>query len=160
MPETKYLSIFNVGGVDYNLKDAAATDKLGKLIGTHAVEALGAAAWKAVAANISGEGLVDASVVKAYVDAQVGTIHNFDVVIDAAGTAAGPSVTASANTMYKIYLVPDTNAEAGSYIEYITIKSGETYKWEAIGSTRTSLDGYVEKTQKIAGLTLNTDIST
>lgn len=160
MPETKYLSIFNVGGVDYNLKDAAATDKLGKLIGTHAVEALGAAAWKAVAANISGKGLVDASVVKAYVDAQVGTIHNFDVVIDAAGTAAGPSVTASANTMYKIYLVPDTNAEAGSYIEYITIKSGETYKWEAIGSTRTSLDGYVEKTQKIAGLTLNTDIST
>ena len=160
MPETKYLSIFNVGGVDYNLKDAAATDKLGKLIGTHAVEALGAAAWKAVAANISGEGLVDASVVKAYVDAQVGTIHNFDVVIDAAGTAAGPSVTASANTMYKIYLVPDTNAEAGSYIEYITIKSGETYKWEAIGSTRTSLDGYVEKTQKIAGLTLITDIST
>ena len=160
MPETKYLSIFNVGGVDYNLKDAAATDKLGKLIGTHTVEALGAAAWKAVAANISGEGLVDASVVKAYVDAQVGTIHNFDVVIDAAGTAAGPSVTASANTMYKIYLVPDTNAEAGSYIEYITIKSGETYKWEAIGSTRTSLDGYVEKTQKIAGLTLNTDIYT
>ena len=160
MPETKYLSIFNVGGVDYNLKDAAATDKLGKLIGTHAVEALGAAAWQAMAASMSDAGIADAATVKAYVDAQVGTIHNFDVVIDAAGTAAGPSVTASANTMYKIYLVPDTNAEAGSYIEYITIKSGETYKWEAIGSTRTSLDGYVEKTQKIAGLTLNTDIST
>ena len=159
MPDTKYISIFNVGGVDYNLKDAAATDKLGKLIGTHAVEALGAAAWKAVAANISGEGLVDASVVKNYVDSQVGTIHNFDVVIDATGTAAGPSVAASADTMYKIYLVPDGNAEAGSYIEYITIRSGETYKWEAIGSTKTSLDGYVQKSQKIAGLTLNKDIT-
>lgn len=161
MPDTKYLSIFNVGGVDYNLKDAAATDKLGKLIGTHAVEALGAAAWKAVAANISDtdEGLPTAKKVKEYVDAQVGTIHNFDVVIDATGTDSGPSVTASANTMYKIYLVPDTNAEAGSYIEYITIKSGETYKWEAIGSTRTSLDGYVEKSQKIAGLTLNKEIT-
>ena len=159
MPDTKYLSIFNVGGVDYNLKDAAATDKLGKLIGTHAVEALGAAAWKAVAANISGEGLVDASVVKNYVDSQVVTIHNFDVVIDATGTAAGPSVAASADTMYKIYLVPDGNAEAGSYIEYITIRSGETYKWEAIGSTKTSLDGYVQKSQKIAGLTLNKDIT-
>ena len=159
MPDTKYISIFNVGGVDYNLKDAAATDKLGKLIGTHAVEALGAAAWKAVAANISGEGLVDASVVKNYVDSQVGTIHNFDVVIDATGTAAGPSVAASADTMYKIYLVPDGNAEAGSYIEYITIRSDETYKWEAIGSTKTSLDGYVEKSQKIAGLTLNKDIT-
>ena len=43
----KFLSIFNVGGVDYNLKDAAATAKLKTLLGEHAVEALGAAAWKA-----------------------------------------------------------------------------------------------------------------
>lgn len=158
----KLLSVFNVGGVDYNLKDAAATAKLGKLLGTQTVQELGAAAWKAVAANISDsdEGLPTAKKVKEYVDSQVGTIHNFDVVIDATGTAAGPSVAASADTMYKIYLVPDTNAEAGSYIEYITIKSGETYRWEAIGSTKTSLDGYVKKSQKIAGLTLNTDIST
>ena len=158
----KFLSIFNVGGVDYNLKDAAATAKLKTLLGEQTVQELGAAAWKAVAANISDtdEGLPTAKKVKEYVDAQVGTIHNFDVVIDATGTEAGPSVAASADTMYKIYLVPDTNAEAGAYIEYITIKSGETYRWEAIGSTRTSLDGYVEKSQKIAGLTLNTDIST
>lgn len=156
----KFLSIFNVGGVNYNLKDAAATQKLTTLVGTHAVEALGAAAWQAMAASISDAGIADAATVKAYVDAQVGTIHNFDVVIDATGTASGPSVTASANTMYKIYLVPDSSAEAGAYIEYITIKSGETYSWEAIGSTKTSLEGYVEKSQKIAGLTLNTDIST
>ena len=158
----KFLSIFNVGGVDYNLKDAAATSKLETLLGKQTVQELGAAAWKAIAANISDtdEGLPTAKKVKEYVDAQVGTIHHFDIVIDAAGTAAGPSVTASADTMYKIYLVPDTNAEAGSYIEYITIKSGETYNWEAIGSTRTSLDGYVQKSQTIAGLTLNTDIST
>ena len=157
----KFLSIFNVGGVDYNLKDAAATSKLETLLGQQTVQELGAAAWKALAASISetDEGLPTAKKVKEYVDAQVGTIHHFDVVIDAAGTAAGPSVAASADTMYKIYLVPDTNAEAGSYIEYITIKSGETYKWEAIGSTRTSLDGYVQKSQKIAGLTLNKDIT-
>ncbi len=157
----KLLSVFNVGGVDYNLKDAAATAKLNTLLGEQTVQELGAAAWKAVAASISDsdEGLPTAKKVKEYVDAQVGTIHNFDVVIDATGTAAGPSVAASADTMYKIYLVPDSNAEAGSYIEYITIKSGETYKWEAIGSTKTSLDGYVEKSQKIAGLTLNKDIT-
>lgn len=157
----KFLSVFNVGGTDYNLKDAAATAKLKTLLGEQTVKELGAAAWKAVAANISDtdEGLPTAKDVKAYVDAQVGTIHNFDVVIDATGTEAGPSVTASADTMYKIYLVPDANAEAGSYVEYITIKSGETYKWEAIGSTKTSLDGYVEKSQKIAGLTLNKDIT-
>lgn len=157
----KLLSVFNVGGVDYNLKDAAATAKLNTLLGEQTVKELGAAAWKAVAADISDtdEGLPTAKKVKEYVDAQVGTIHNFDVVIDATGTASGPSVAASADTMYKIYLVPDGNAEAGSYIEYITIRSGETYKWEAIGSTKTSLDGYVEKSQKIAGLTLNKDIT-
>ena len=156
-----FISIFNVGGVDYNLKDAAATSKLETLLGQQTVQELGAAAWKALAASISetDEGLPTAKKVKEYVDAQVGTIHHFDVVIDAAGTAAGPSVTASADTMYKIYLVPDSSAEAGAYIEYITIKSGETYNWEAIGSTKTSLDGYVEKSQTIAGLTLNKDIT-
>lgn len=159
----KFLSIFNVGGVDYNLKDAAATQKLGTLIGAHAVEELGAAAWKAVAANISGEGLVDASVVKDYVDSQVGQIHSFDVVIDADGTASGPSVVASADTMYKIYLVPSDDAAAGSYIEYITIRSGAegayTYAWEAIGNTKVSLTGYVPTSTTIATIKLDHNIT-
>lgn len=159
----KFLSIFNVGGVDYNLKDAAATAKLKTLLGEQTVQELGAAAWKAVAANISGEGLVDASVVKAYVDSQVGQIHNFDVVIDAAGTAAGPSVTASADTMYKIYLVPSDDAAAGGYIEYITIRSGAegayTYAWEAIGNTKVSFSGYVPTSTTIATITLDHNIT-
>ena len=160
----KFLSIFNVGGVDYNLKDAAATVKLKTLLGEQTVQELGAAAWKAVAANISGEGLVDASVVKAYVDSQVGQIHNFDVVIDADGTAAsGPSVTASADTMYKIYLVPSADAAAGGYIEYITIRSGAegayTYAWEAIGNTKVSLSGYVPTSTTIATIKLDHNIT-
>ncbi len=159
----KFLSIFNVGGIDYNLKDAAATAKLKTLLGEQTIQELGAAAWKAVAANISGEGLVDATVVKAYVDSQVGKVHSFDVVIDASGTATGPSVAASADTMYKIYMVPDAQASAGAYIEWITIRSGEegayTYAWEKIGSTKTDLTGYVSKDTKIAGLTLNNDIT-
>lgn len=160
----KLLSVFNVGGVDYNLKDAAATAKLSTLLGEQTVKELGAAAWKAVAATISGEGLVDASVVKAYVDSQVGQIHNFDVVIDADGTAAtGPSVTASADTMYKIYLVPSADAAAGGYIEYITIRSGEegayTYAWEAIGNTKVSLSGYVPTSTTIATIKLDHNIT-
>ena len=160
----KFLSIFNVGGENYNLKDAAATAKLKTLLGEQTVQELGAAAWKAVAANISGEGLVDASVVKAYVDSQVGQIHNFDVVVDANGTAVnGPSVIASADTMYKIYLVPSADAAAGGYIEYITIRSGAegayTYDWEAIGNTRVSLSGYVPTSTTIATLKLDHNIT-
>lgn len=151
-------------GTIVTLKDAQGRANVTTLLGGHDLEALGAAAWKAVAANISGEGLVDASVVKAYVDSQVGQIHNFDVVIDATGTAAsGPSVTASADTMYKIYLVPSADAAAGSYIEYITIRSGAegayTYAWEAIGNTKVSLSGYVPTTTTIATIALDHNIT-
>lgn len=150
-------------GTTVTLKDAQGRADITTLLGGHALNALGAAAWKAVAANISGEGLVDASVVKSYVDAQVGQIHNFDVVIDAAGTGAGPSVTASADTMYKIYMVPSEGAAAGSYVEYITIRSGEadayTYTWEAIGNTKMNLSGYVSTGTTIATIKLDHNIT-
>ena len=150
-------------GTTVTLKDAQGRADITTLLGGHALNALGAAAWKAVAANISGEGLVDASVVKAYVDSQVGQIHNFDVVIDAAGTGAGPSVTASADTMYKIYMVPSDDAAAGSYVEYITIRSGEaaayTYAWEAIGNTKMNLSGYVSTNTTIATIKLDHNIT-
>ena len=151
-------------GTPVDIKDAEGRANVTTLLGGHALEALGAAAWKAVAANISGEGLVDAATVKSYVDGQVGQIHNFDVVVDAAGTvAAGPSVAASADTMYKIYLVPSDDAAAGSYIEYITIRSGAegayTYAWEAIGNTKVSLSGYVPTTTTIATLALDHNIT-
>ena len=150
-------------GTSVDIKDAEGRNNVTTLLGGHALEALGAAAWKAVAANISGEGLVDAATVKSYVDSQVGQIHNFDVVIDTAGTSAGPSVAASADTMYKIYLVPSDDAAAGSYIEYITIRSGVegayTYAWEAIGNTKVSLSGYVPTTTTIATIALDHNIT-
>lgn len=151
-------------GSSVDIKDAEGRANVTTLLGGHALKALGAAAWKAVAANISGEGLVDAAIVKSYVDSQVGQIHNFDVVVDAAGTvAAGPSVTASADTMYKIYLVPSDDAAAGGYIEYITIRSGAegayTYAWEAIGNTKVSLSGYVPTTTTIATIALDHNIT-
>ena len=157
----KLLSVFNVGGVDYNLKDAAATQKLATLLGNHAVEELGAAAWKAVAADISGKGLVDASTVKDYVDAQVATIPKFDVVVVADGDDLP---TASADTFHKIYLKKDAHAIAGnSYDEYITIRSGAegsyAYSWEQVGTTEIDISGKVDKTTTIAGLTLDHNIT-
>ncbi len=150
-------------GTTVTIKDAQGRADMTTILDKHPLEALGAAAWKAVAANISGEGLVDAATVKAYVDGQVGAIHSFDVVIDPNGTAAGPAVTASADTMYKIYLVADDNASAGTYVEWITIRSGEvdayTYAWEKIGSTKTDLTGYVSKETTIAGIALDKDIT-
>ena len=165
MPDTKtYISKIKLAnGTTVYVKDADGRANLTTLLGKHALESLGAAAWKAVATEISGEGLVDASVVKSYVDSQVGQIHSFDVVIDADGGATGPSVVASKDTMYKIYMVADAQASAGTYIEWITIRSGAedayTYAWEKIGSTKTDLSGYISNTITIAGIRLNKDIS-
>lgn len=152
-------------GTTVLLKDALGRTNMETLLGEHALAALGAAAWKAVAAEVT-EGSTDlptAEAVKSYVDSAVGKIHNFDVVIDPDGSASGPSVTASAATMYKIYLVPTGEAAAGEYIEYITIKSGDgeaaTFKWEPIGSTKTNLTGYVPTTTTIATIKLDHNIT-
>lgn len=151
-------------GTTVTIKDAQGRADMTTLLGGEALKALGAAAWKAVATEVSQSAdLPTAEAVKSYVDSAVGKIHNFDVVIDADGTAAGPSVAASATTMYKIYLVPTGEAAAGEYIEYITIKSGDgeaaTFKWEPIGSTKTNLTGYVPTTTTIATIALDHNIT-
>jgi hypothetical protein len=152
-------------GTTVTIKDAQGRADMTTILGSHALEALGAAAWKAVATEVSKSAdLPTAEAVKSYVDSAVGKIHNFDVVIDADGSAAtGPSVTASADTMYKIYLVPSGEAASGEYIEYITIKSGDgetaTFKWEAIGSTKTNLTGYVPTSTTIATIKLDHNIT-
>ena len=155
--ETIFLSKIKLNGVIYNLKDG----RLATLLGEHTLEALGAAAWQSVASTITEgvEGLAKATDVKAYVDSQVGKVHNFDVIIDSAGTSSGPSVAASEDTMYRIYMVPDTGASAGTYVEWITIKNGDVYTWEKIGSTKTDLIGYVSKDTTIATLKLDHNIT-
>ena len=155
--ETRFLSKIKLNSVIYNLKD----DRLATLLGEHTLEALGAAAWQSVASTITEgvEGLAKATDVKAYVDSQVGKVHNFDVIIDSAGTSSGPSVAASEDTMYRIYMVPDTGASAGTYVEWITIKNGDVYTWEKIGSTKTDLIGYVSKDTTIATLKLDHNIT-
>ena len=166
-----YLKKVKVGTTTYDLGDAGARQALMTLLGLTTDAqldawtgyALGTAAQKDYTTTVtdaapeSGK-LPTGAAVKSYVDAQIGTINKFDVVVDPTGTASGPSVTASADTMYKLYLVPDAEASAGAYIEWITIRTGTapnyTYAWEKIGSTVADLSGYVPTSTKIAGATL------
>lgn len=76
----------------------------------------------------------------------------YSVCTNAANTPQGvkwgsPQITgtlvASADTMYKIYLVPSENAQGDIYDEYITIRTGSgtyTYTWEKLGDTSVNLD--------------------
>ena len=145
-------------GTTVTLKDAQGRANVTTLLGGHALEALGAAAWKAVAASISGEGLVDAATVKAYVDAQIKTIPEFDVVIVADGEELP---VASADTFHKIYLkkASATGIAQNIYKEYITVKNGDTYSWELIGDTAIDVSGKVDKTTTIAGIALDKNIT-
>ena len=177
MPDN-YISRIKLSNGSYVLiKDAEAQVDIATLVGSHGVAALGAAAWEPVASSITASGVPSASVVKDYVDAQVGSINKFDIVVceaDATKIPAGAvykngsiiitgTMPASADTMYKIYLVRDDTVQDGAYSEWITIRSGTegsyTYTWEKIGSTAADFDDYVKKTTKIAGIDLQDDIT-
>jgi len=169
-----FLSQFKVGTVTYDLKDAKSRLALWQLLGgasgsyTDAAldtllgdKVLGAAAWKAVQASSalveSGEALPTEGAVKAYVDAQVKTINKFDVKV------YETLPTASAETMYILALVAEAGSETGTYVEYITVRSGSaepyTYAWERIGTTAADLEDYVKKTTTIAGISLSANIT-
>ena len=145
-------------GTTVTIKDAQGRADVTTLLGGHDLSALGAAAWQAMAASISDAGIADAATVKAYVDAQIKTIPEFDVVIVADGEELP---AASANTFHKIYLkkASATGIAQNIYKEYITVKNGDTYSWELIGDTAIDVSGKVDKTTTIAGIALDKNIT-
>lgn len=62
--------------------------------------------------------------------------------------------TASADTMGKIYLVPNAGSGTNAKDEYVTIRSGSagsyTYSWELFGTTQIDLTGYVKESDLVA----------
>lgn len=134
------LSKIEIGGKVYEVKDIIARESIESI-----------SADLAALSYVKKDGVFESDTkIKEYVDAQVGSINKFDVVIGVAGDDGKPNVAASADTMYKLYLIQNADSAAGEYVEYITIRSGEegsyTYTWEAIGSTKMSLTGYVTET--------------
>ena len=130
------LSKIQIGGKIYEIKD---------LVAREAIDALAAKAYITYT-----DIFADDAAIKSYVDSQVGAINKFDVVVltaDQLKATGEPNLTAGADTMYKLYLAPMSDAASGAYVEYITIRSGAegayTYAWEAIGSTKMDVTGFV-----------------
>lgn len=83
-------------------------------------------------------------------DSRVDNLNNWEYVVctqasdtpqgvtwESGGTTITGTLVASADTMYKIYLVPDTNGTNDIFDEYFTANpSGSTYQWELFGSTK------------------------
>ena len=109
------------------------------------------------APTASSENYVTSGGVKTYVDNAIAAVKQFQYEV------VSELPTASANTMGKIYLVSDTHSSTGvypdNYDEFITLEKDGAYSWEKIGNTDINLNGYVEKTTKIAGVDLQNDIT-
>lgn len=154
MPDIKKVKI---GEILYDIKDQVARDSIASLTG--GIEKLGTASSKdfAEAVTADGAGLPTSKAVADYVKENLDKINQFEYEI-VADKASLP--TPSANTMYKIYLVPLAGAAAGdAYEEFITIKNGDEYSMEKLGDTNIDLSGYVPTTRTIAGLALSGNIT-
>lgn len=92
--------------------------------------------------------------VKAYVDTAVASMSGFKYYV------VDELPTASASTMYAIYLVPDKHSDVGdNYDEYITLDNDGEYSWEKIGNTDVDLSGYVPTSRTVNGKALSSDVS-
>ena len=111
-----------------------------------ATESIATTAANVVSTSLSGttEGTIGKAIADAKQEAlnAINAIQHFSVVVVPQGQTM-ENVTPVENT---IYLVSDTNAADGSYIEYIAFKQGETVVTEKIGSTKIDLSGYATVT--------------
>lgn len=154
MPDIKKVKI---GEITYDIKDQTARDSIAALTG--GIEKLGTASSKdfVEAVTADGAGLPTSKAVADYVKENLDKINQFEYEI-VADKASLP--TPSADTMYKIYLVPLAGAAAGdAYEEFITIKNGDEYSMEKLGDTNIDLSGYVPTSRTIAGLALSGNIT-
>ncbi len=147
------LSKINIGGTIYDIKDAQARAAIEQLTG--GVDSLGSASEKDFAGEVvAGDALPTNDAVIKYVGEQIADINSFEYEVVEELPAA------SAETMFKIYLVADAEGvNPDAYEEWITIKTGDAYNFEKIGDTNIGLNGYVPTARKIAGLALSADIS-
>ena len=77
--------------------------------------------------------------INAAIDTKIGALLNVDLV-----QVESTLPSASASTMNKLYLVPESTAETNDAYEiYVTVEDNSSYAWEKIDSTRIDLSGYV-----------------
>lgn len=157
------LSKIKVNNAIYDLKDAAARTDLGTLVGSHAVQALGTAAWLDSVTTVAegGTNLPTAGAVHAAIQTAVagiaGAMHfigvitgaNFEEALAAFKTSHAGYVEASGDIVIygvKEYVYDGENwHELGDESIYLTIA--------------TAAETYVAKTRTIAGIDLQDDIT-
>lgn len=157
------LSKIKVNEVTYDLKDADARGKLGTLIGSHAVETLGTAAWVDSVGTVAegGTNLPTAGAVHAAIQTAVagiaGAMHFIGVITGDTFEQA----LADYKTAHPEYVQAAGDIVIYGVKEYVC--DGTT--WHELGdesiylTIATAAETYVAKTRTIAGIDLRDDIT-
>lgn len=135
------ISKIKIGNTTYDIKDATARTNITNINTSLAnkLEASDIANFiTASVDNLVNYYTKSQVYTKTEVDGLVEAIHQFQFVV------ASTLPTASADTMYKIYLIPSANSQTQNVKdEYITVENSGTYSWEQIGSTTFDASNYV-----------------
>ena len=158
------LSKVKIGGNIYDLKDADARSKVTTLIGEHAVEALGTAAWLDSVDTVAqgGTNLPTANAVFNAIKQSISELGGL-VFKGYVAKAEGKTELESVEAQF-------TEPAAGwiamcGVKEFIAYDAGEGVKWYEMGdesiylTISTAAATYVAKTRTIAGISLENDIT-
>ena len=77
------------------------------------------------------------------IDSKIGSLLSVELI-----TIASTRPTASASTMNKLYLIPESSSQTNdAYEVFVTYKNGSNYAWEKLDTARLDLTGYYTKTE-------------
>lgn len=89
-------------------------------------------------ANLGTSANATQSAINTAIDTKIGSLLSVELV-----EVVSTRPTASQDTMNKLYLVPETDAETEDVYEiFVTVEDEGDYTWEKIDSTRIDLSGY------------------
>lgn len=99
-------------------------------------------------ANIGTSAGANQATINAAIDTKMGSLLGVELI-----EVVSTRPTASASTMNKLYMVPETTAGTEDVYEiFVTVKSGNNYSWEKVDTARIDLSGYATITALNNGL--------
>lgn len=94
-------------------------------------------------ANLETSANAPQSAINSAINSKIGSLLSIDLI-----TVVASLPTASVDTMNKMYLVAESDAETNDAYEiFITVEDNGTYAWEKVDSARVDFSEYYTKTQ-------------
>ena len=98
--------------------------------------------------NLGTSANANQATINTAIDTKIGSLLSVELI-----EVVSTRPTASASTMNKLYMVPETTAGTEDVYEiFVTVKSGNNYSWEKVDTARIDLSGYATTSALNSGL--------